>query len=218
MSLDLNFLLMNKYGESGDILTTPASPVVEYEEDLLKLVETLIKVVDFYEAAGVSANQTKSLFRHNTDKICGKPEGTNSIPAVFIMINSDQKPEPIINPAIIENSEEIAFLVEGCLSFPGLFFPVKRAKTAKVRYNTLAGTLVERELSSGETRIFLHEYDHLLGKTYFDRISPTNRDIQRKEIAKLKRKLIWDNDDALIALSSKEITITEEKEENNGGL
>jgi peptide deformylase len=82
--------------------------------------------------------------------------------------------------------------LEGCLSFPDLFMKVKRPTTAVVQYYTVSGELVERELTGFECRVFLHEYDHLIGVTFDQRVGDLSfkmaKDKRKKELKKLSRK------------------------------
>lgn len=79
--------------------------------------------------------------------------------------------EVAFNPEIVEQSEIQELVVEGCLSYPNLWVSVKRPKLISVRYYTEDNKLVERELDHVESRVFLHEYDHLDGITMIDRAS-----------------------------------------------
>lgn len=109
---------------------------------------------------------------------------------IFIMGNFI-KLVACINPKIVSLSEERENDLEGCLSFPDLFMKVKRPATAVVQYHTISGELVERELTGFECRVFLHEYDHLIGVTFDQRVGNLSfkmaKDKRKKEIKKLSR-------------------------------
>jgi peptide deformylase len=109
---------------------------------------------------------------------------------IFIMGNFT-KLVACINPKIVSLSEERGSDLEGCLSFPDLFMKVKRPTTAVVQYYTVSGELVERELSGLECRVFLHEYDHLIGVTFDQRVGNLSfkmaKDKRKKEATKLSR-------------------------------
>ena len=109
---------------------------------------------------------------------------------IFIMGNFT-KLVACINPKIVSLSEERGSDLEGCLSFPDLFMKVKRPTTAVVQYYTVSGELVERELSGLECRVFLHEYDHLIGVTFNQRVGNLSfkmaKDKRKKEAKKLSR-------------------------------
>jgi peptide deformylase len=110
---------------------------------------------------------------------------------IFIMGNFT-KLVACINPKIVSLSEDRGSDLEGCLSFPDLFMKVKRPSSAVVQYNTASGELVERELTGLECRVFLHEYDHLIGVTFDQRVGNLSfkmaKDKRKKELKKLSRK------------------------------
>ena len=110
---------------------------------------------------------------------------------IFIMGNFI-KLVACINPKIVSLSDERENDLEGCLSFPNLFMKVKRPASAVVQYYTVSGELVERELTGFECRVFLHEYDHLIGVTFDQRVGDLSfkmaKDKRKKELKKLSRK------------------------------
>jgi len=90
-----------------------------------------------------------------------------------------------INPEIISKSEEMYKAWEACLSIPGIRGFVPRHETIKIRYTTLDNIIVECELSGFPARVFQHEYDHLDGMVYLDRLDSTKDIITEKEYQKL---------------------------------
>jgi peptide deformylase len=109
---------------------------------------------------------------------------------IFIMGNFT-KLVACINPKIVSLSENRAIDIEGCLSFPDLFMRVKRPDSCVVQYYTASGELVERELTGLENRVFLHEYDHLIGVTFDQRVGNLSfkmaKDKRKKELKKATR-------------------------------
>ena len=109
---------------------------------------------------------------------------------IFIMGNFT-KLVACINPKIVSLSENRAIDSEGCLSFPDLFMRVKRPDSCVVQYYTASGELVERELTGLENRVFLHEYDHLIGVTFDQRVGNLSfkmaKDKRKKELKKATR-------------------------------
>lgn len=112
---------------------------------------------------------------------------------IFIMGNFI-KLVACINPKIVSLSEERDHDLEGCLSFPDLFMKVKRAASAVVQYQTITGEVVERELTGFECRVFLHEYDHLIGVTFDQRVGNLTfrmaKDKRKKELKKTSKKSV----------------------------
>lgn len=109
---------------------------------------------------------------------------------IFIMGNF-QKLVACINPKIVALAEDRVLDFEGCLSFPDLFMKVKRASTCTVQYQLVDGETVERELSGLEARVFLHEYDHLIGVTFDQRVGDLSykmaKDRRKKDLKKKAR-------------------------------
>lgn len=87
----------------------------------------------------------------------------------------------ICNPVIIEESETLAESEEGCLSFPGLYFPVTRPETVVVDGLDAEGNMIRIEGDEFLSRIMQHEIDHLHGRVILDRATPeVRREVLRK--------------------------------------
>ena len=95
--------------------------------------------------------------------------------------------QPFINPEIVEESEEKVVYSEGCLSLPGISENVIRPKTIRVRYYDADFALHEEELTGFNARIFEHEYDHLQGNVFTDRISPIRRQFVSGKLQKIAK-------------------------------
>jgi peptide deformylase len=94
------------------------------------------------------------------------------------------EPEVVINPEIVERSDELVKGWEGCLSIPGIRGDVPRHRRIRVRYQSLEGHLVEKEFSDFVARVFQHEDDHLCGIVFLDRLETTRDVITEKEYQK----------------------------------
>lgn len=94
----------------------------------------------------------------------------------------------ILNPEIIEESEECTESKEGCLSVPEQYSEVIRPEKIKVRYMDLDGNQQEMEADDLLARCIQHETDHLDGILFIDHISSLKRNmIMRKVIKEQKR-------------------------------
>ena len=82
----------------------------------------------------------------------------------------------MINPTFQALSDTTEKDWEGCLSIPGIRALVPRYKDIHITYNNEQGTLVEAKLEGFVARVFQHEFDHLEGKVYLDRVE-NNHDI-----------------------------------------
>jgi peptide deformylase len=98
------------------------------------------------------------------------------------------KQSVFINPVIIDRKSTIEG-EEGCLSFPGLYQRVRRAKTVRYRAYDLKGDLVEGTTKSDlEARVWQHEVDHLHGELFIDKMGPIARLASRNELKEFERE------------------------------
>jgi peptide deformylase len=94
-------------------------------------------------------------------------------------------PTAMLNPELIWSSDEKEKGWEGCLSIPGIRGFVPRSKKVGIKYLTRSGVLKEEDFSDFIARIFQHEFDHLNGIVFLDRIE-NNRDlISEKEYLRI---------------------------------
>jgi peptide deformylase len=75
------------------------------------------------------------------------------------------------NPRIVDYSSEQVYMIEGCLSHPGLAIKVKRPSTIKVRYTQPNGETKTEKFQGLTARVFQHELDHLNGIVHINRAS-----------------------------------------------
>ncbi len=97
----------------------------------------------------------------------------------------EMEPTPMINPEVIALSEQMEDGWEGCLSIPGIRAKVPRHIWVSARYRTRDGKAREEIFEGFAARIFQHEYDHLNGIVYLDRITSTRNIITEKEFTRL---------------------------------
>jgi len=88
-----------------------------------------------------------------------------------IIVQMKKGPEVFINPKILKKTRETEIMEEGCLSFPGLFLKIKRAKGVEIEALDGTGEKVKIKAEGLPARIFQHEIDHLDGILFIDRIS-----------------------------------------------
>ncbi len=93
-------------------------------------------------------------------------------------------PVAMINPEILWVSDEKEKGWEGCLSIPGLRGLVPRHKRIAVRYLNSAGELREEEYSDFLARVFQHEFDHVQGMVFIDRVESTLELMTEKEYSR----------------------------------
>lgn len=102
--------------------------------------------------------------------------------------DAEQKDQEVvaINPVIIEAKSAFKDR-EGCLSFPGLYQDIRRAKTVTVQYYDLTGKQFEMVAHDLAARVWQHEIDHLNGVLFIDKMGPLARLTSRKDLDQFLR-------------------------------
>lgn len=148
----------------GDpVLRAVADPVTVFDDKLQALVDDLLDTVDAPGHAGVAAPQIGVGLR-------------------AFSYNVDDKIGYVLNPELVEVSEEVQTSSEGCLSVPGLAFDTARAEHATVRGVDLRNEPVTLSGSGLMARCLQHEVDHLNGTLYIQRLPAEKRKEALKEI------------------------------------
>jgi len=139
--------------------------------DLPEFVENLCDTMVHERGVGLSANQV-------------------GVPYSIFVIGHPDNPDEIIcvvNPKIVDYSNDIVLGEEGCLTWGGLFGKVKRSGTVRVRFANPMGDVNTVSLQGFTARAFQHEYDHLQGITFLDRMSKYHLDQARRQQKKLMK-------------------------------
>ena len=94
------------------------------------------------------------------------------------------EPEVVINPEILDRSDDLVKGWEGCLSIPGIRGNVPRHRRIRTRYQDIEGRVVEKTFEDFIARIFQHEFDHLRGVVFLDRLESTADVVTEREYQK----------------------------------
>lgn len=84
-------------------------------------------------------------------------------------------PMILVNPRIMRQNEQLVGAWEGCLSVPGLRGYIRRSDAVDVEYFNILGERCQASFEGFTARIFLHEFDHLIGQTWLDHVSDTTQ-------------------------------------------
>lgn len=164
----------------GKVLTTPAKPVTKLTPEIVELVEGMFDVMYKFDGIGLAAPQVG----------LGLKIIVLDITNIEGYEDSEYSRLAIINPKIIWASTEEEIEKEGCLSFPGLYIPVKRSKEIIVGGMGIDGKELRIKLSGFPARVVLHETDHTNGVVFIDRVYSSLLDeTQREEIKKIYKIL-----------------------------
>jgi len=108
---------------------------------------------------------------------------------VFVVRTEEDKPFALFNPKIISESEKLISMKEGCLSFPLLYMNVKRPDYVRIRYQNEKGETTTERFIGMTARIVLHEFDHMNGIVFLEKVSRMEKDRSLRKRAILKRKV-----------------------------
>ena len=100
---------------------------------------------------------------------------------LFVMGDSKENSTICINPQVLQHTEATTVDMEGCLSFPGMFVPVKRPEEILVEYYDENLEKVTTKITGYSVKCFLHEWDNLQGITFKDRVSKLKWDRAKKK-------------------------------------
>ena len=126
-------------------------------KDRKELSEAMFFCMEKFGGIGLSANQVGLPF--NMFVAGGHPSIENGMKITMF------------NPMIVSAGEEEIMMKEGCLTFPFIFLDVKRPRKVVMKYTDIDGNLQEAQLDGMMSRICQHEYDHMLGRNFTEKVS-----------------------------------------------
>ncbi len=97
----------------------------------------------------------------------------------------EMEPRAMLNPELLWASNETDAGWEGCLSVPGIRGIVRRNRRVRVRYLTREGEIREEEYEGFLARVFQHEFDHINGLVFLDRIVDNRELVTEKEYLRI---------------------------------
>jgi len=142
--------------------------------DRKELQDRLLSAMEHYQGIGLSANQIGIKER------------------AFIMYSDVKKKETItcFDPLITEYHLDKIIMDEGCLTWPGLWLKVERSEGIRCVYNDVDGELVQVQMHGLEARIFQHEYDHMEGTNFTQRVSKLKLNMAKRRASKMQKRSI----------------------------
>ncbi|NET24231.1 MAG: peptide deformylase [Okeania sp. SIO1I7] len=144
------------------ILRYQAQPINNiWDKNLQELIDNLIVTIIETNGVGIAAPQVS---------ISDRLFIVASRPNLRYPNAPKMEPTAMINPKLISYSEDRIKGWEGCLSVPGIRGLVPRYRVINVEYTNREGKLERQELTDFVARIFQHEYDHLEGLVFLDRV------------------------------------------------
>jgi peptide deformylase len=149
------------------VLRMRANEIEQFDGELARLAERMTKLMGEAAGVGLAANQVGVLQR------------------IFVFqASAEDEPQALINPQIVERTDETDVGDEGCLSMQGILVPVERPLGVALEARDLDGEPVRLELEEMAARVAQHELDHLDGVLIIDRTTPDGR---REALAVLRQ-------------------------------
>ena len=141
-----------------ETLRHPSKPVEHIDDALHELIREMFITMDADKGIGLAAPQIGKNIR------------------LFVVKIDDGVERVFINPVIVGTSEKQCSYDEGCLSIPIMYADVVRPEAVTVQYLDGNGRRKTMEATGLLARVIQHEYDHLEGVLFIDRLSETERD------------------------------------------
>lgn len=164
------------YGDK--ILRQKVKPIPSINDEIIGIIQNMFSTMRNANGIGLAGNQVgldKQIFVIDVSPV----EGYEHI-----------KPIVMINPKIIDESDNKVIMEEGCLSLPELRADVERAASIRVKYLSAAEQEEEIEADELFARVILHEFDHLIGKMIPDRVSKSEREKMDEMLSLIQRRKI----------------------------
>jgi peptide deformylase len=151
------------------VLRHQAEPINEITDEIRQLADGMVETLVIETGYGLAAPQV-------------------GVSKRLILVDVEDDFYIVVNPEIVEFSEEIQDGPEGCLSIPGIEADLERSERILVRGLSLEGEALEIEAEGLIARVFQHELDHLNGILFIDHLSNTKRNLLLKEFEKMQKE------------------------------
>ncbi len=155
------------YGDS--VLRRTADQITEIDSETKQIAEKMVEAMLRANGIGIAAPQI-------------------GVSKRIIVLDLDGKFHVLINPEIIETSQESEEILEGCLSIPGVDADITRKLRAHLRGVTLDEKTIDIEGEGLMARAIQHEIDHLNGVLFIDYLSPARRRSLLKEYRRKQKE------------------------------
>ena len=170
-------------------LLPPSDPKVR--SAIAPFTDDMLKEHDFKDRKELSDDMFKSMARYGGIGLSANQVG---LPFNMFVLGNHLSLEnglkmACFNPMIVSTSEETIMMKEGCLTYPFLFLSIKRPRKCVVKYTDENGDLKEGNLDGMISRIFQHEYEHMLGRNFTEHVSKFK--LKRAEEKAKKQFKIW---------------------------
>jgi len=151
----------------NEILRQKADKIKQIDEQTENLAKQMLEILVRDKGVGLAGPQIGIMKR------------------IFVVHVKGDIERVFINPSILETSHETCKFEEGCLSVPGIYADVIRSESIKIQAWNEKGRPFTLETSGLLARVILHEYDHLEGILFLDRLTENKK---KTLVAKYEKK------------------------------
>ncbi|MBR4266415.1 MAG: peptide deformylase [Bacteroidales bacterium] len=173
-------MILPIYVIGNSVLRKKAEDVTKDYPDLKKLIEDMFETMYKTDGVGLAAPQVGLSLRLVVVDAGGMTDDENDV-----FTKSFKR--AFINPEIIETFGENVSYNEGCLSIPGLYENVVRPDGVKIKYYDENFQLKEETLTGACARVVQHEFDHLEGVLFTDKVGALKRKLIKNKLANIAK-------------------------------
>lgn len=171
-------MILPIYAYGQPVLKKRAVDFKKNDPDLPPLIENMWETMYHARGVGLAGPQvgvSKRIFVVDTTQMYEEDEEQAGIKKAFI------------NPEILVSSDDDIKYEEGCLSIPDIQADVLRPDRVRIRYYNEDYELKEEEFEGLEARVIQHEYDHIEGVLFVEKVGPIKRKRLTKKLEKIKK-------------------------------
>ncbi|XP_039809159.1 peptide deformylase 1B, chloroplastic-like [Panicum virgatum] len=177
------------FATAADLRFEPPLEVVKYPDPILRARNKRINTFDANLRA-LADEMFDVMYKTDGIGLSAPQVGVNVQLMVFNPAGVKGEGEEIVlvNPVVYKSGKRLLVFEEGCLSFPGIYANVVRPESVKIEAQDVTGAKIKVKLSGLPARVFQHEFDHLLGILFFDRMTMDVLETVREELKNLEKK------------------------------
>ncbi|WP_321389293.1 peptide deformylase [Emcibacter sp.] len=156
------------------IFRQKAAPVDRVDDEIRQMSSDMFEVLYREQGVGLGANMVGLLKR---------------LIVIDLQEGGVKQPIAMVNPEIVEKSEELQAFEEGSLSYPGISAEITRPKNITVTYLDEQGAAQTLEAEGWLATVIQHEVDYLDGVVFLDYLSPVKRNMLLKKMKKYRKQM-----------------------------
>jgi peptide deformylase len=169
-------MILPIYTYGNAVLRKVAEPIQSDYANLSSLITNMFETMYHAEGVGLAAPQVGLPIRLVVIDLAPFKEDDPELGTFKVVM---------INPTILERSEEEITMEEGCLSIPGIHESVSRSEKITINYFDADFKEYTQEFEGFRARVIQHEYDHLEGNLFTDKVSPIRRQLLKSKLTNI---------------------------------